>query len=281
MTYDKHKVQTYFDSFAEKEWDRLERTVQGRNNYAVHKRFIDAHIRAGMRVLDIGSGPGRFAIDLVSMGVALTVADISPVQVDLARLRLAERGLAERVESFRQLDVVDLSSIDDSSFDAIVCYGGVLSYTREHHVDAIREMARVVRPGGVILASVMSLYGTLRLIGPLDAASVMEAVDQHMDWQAVLDGAPIIYTRLESGEFHQPIALFASRGLRDALERAGLHVETMASSNPIIPQFQALPNIETRPDAERLVRELEVAACDYPGLVDAGGHMLAVARRPR
>jgi ubiquinone/menaquinone biosynthesis C-methylase UbiE len=280
MSYDTQGLQRYFDGFGEKEWERLERTLQGRNNYAVHKRFLDHHIRPGMRVLDIGSGPGRFAIDMVSVGAKVTVADLSQVQLDLARKRLADRGLDGHIESFRQLDVVDLEGIEDGSFDAVVCYGGVLSYTREHHVNGIGELARVVRPGGVILTSVMSLYGTLRLVGPLDAAKVQEMVATHMDWQAVLDGASVVYTRLDSTEFHQPIALFTSVGFREALQRAGLEVESLASANPIVPTYQALPNFEANPAAERTLRELEVAVCDYPGLVDAGGHLLAVARRP-
>jgi 2-polyprenyl-3-methyl-5-hydroxy-6-metoxy-1,4-benzoquinol methylase len=280
MSYDTQGLQRYFDGFAEKEWARLEHNLQGRNNYAVHKRFLDEHVRPGMRVLDIGSGPGRFAIDLVSMGAKVTVADLSQVQLVLARQRLAEHGLADKVESFRQLDVVHLDELESSSFDAVVCYGGVLSYTREHHVQAIDELKRVVRPGGVVLASVMSLYGTLRLLGPLDAAGVQESVDRHMDWSAVLNGAQLVYTRLDSAEFHQPIGLFTSRALRGAFERAGLEVLTLASSNCIIPQFQALPNFSASPVASRMIEELEVAVCDHPGLVDAGGHLLAVARRP-
>jgi ubiquinone/menaquinone biosynthesis C-methylase UbiE len=280
MTYDAERVRTYFDRFAEREWTRLEDTLQGRSAYATHRRFIDAYVRPGMRVLDIGSGPGRYAIDLVTLGAQVTVADLSPVQLELARARLAECGLLDRVEAVRALDVTDLSPLADASFDAIVCYGGVLSYARDAHPRAIRELTRVVRPSGVVLASVISLYGTLRLIGPLDAAMVLEEIDRHLDWSAVLAGAPVVYTRPDSAEFHQPIALFTSAGLCAALTAAGLAVEAVASSNCVVPQFSRIPNLEANDAAARKLADLERALADVPGLVDAGGHIIAVARRP-
>lgn len=281
MTYNAERVRTYFDAFANREWERLETTFQGRSNYAVHKRFLDEHVRPGMRVLDIGSGPGRFAIDLVSAGAEVTLADLSQVQLDLAQQRLGERGMLDRVRGFHCLDVLDLGSIDEATYDLVVCFGGVVSYTRERYAEALRELKRVVRPGGAVLLSVMSLYGTLRLIGPLDAAAVVETVDQHMDWQAVLAGDDIVYTRAESAEFHQTIALFTSAGLKAAVAAAGLEVMQLASANPLVPQFLKIPGVEASAKASELMLALEVAACDRPGLLDAGGHLIAVARRPR
>jgi SAM-dependent methyltransferase len=280
MTYDAASVRAYFDAFAGREWERLETTVQGRGNYAVHRRFLDAHARPGMRALDVGSGPGRFAIDLATLGAEVTLADLSPVQLDLARERLAARGLLDRVAGFRRLDVLDLGPIDDGAYDLVVCFGGVVSYTRERHAEALRELARVVRPGGAVLLSVMSLFGALRLVGPLDAAAALESIDEHLDWGAVLAGADVVYTRPGSAEFHQPLALFTSAGLTAAAEAAGLRVEALAAANPILPQFQPVPRIAESARAADALRALELAVCDRPGLVDAGGHLLAVARRP-
>jgi hypothetical protein len=40
-----------------------------------------------------------------------------------------------------------------------------------------------------------------------------------------------------------------------------------------------VPKIAANAPAADALRQLEVALCDHPGLVDAGGHLLAVARR--
>jgi 2-polyprenyl-3-methyl-5-hydroxy-6-metoxy-1,4-benzoquinol methylase len=277
--YDQQSVRRYFDAFGEREWQRLEATFQGRSNYAVHRHLLEQHVSAGSRVLDVGSGPGRFAIDLATLGARVTLVDLSHVQLDLARQRLAERQMLDCVETFQRADVLDLSAFADSTFDAVVCFGGVLSYTREKYRAAISELARVVRPGGVVLVSVMSLYGAMRLLGPLDAAQVVESIDQHLDWQQVLGGADIVLTRAGSKEFHQPIALFTSRGLSAALTAEGLRIERLASANPIFTQYMKVPQIEASTAASDQLMALEVAACEQPGLVDAGGHLIAVARR--
>ena len=126
----------------------------------------------------------------------------------------------------------------------------------------------------------MSLYGVLRLVGPLDAAAVLESIDDHIDWQGVVAGADVVYTRAGSVEFHQPMALFTSTGLNRALTEAGLVVETMAAANVILPAFSRVPNLEASSRATAALQEFELAVCDCPGLLDAGGHLLAVARRP-
>ena len=279
-TYDPQSVRRYFDAFGEREWQRLEATFQGRSNYAVHRHLLEQHVQPGARVLDVGSGPGRFAIDLATFGARVTLVDISDVQLDLARQRLAERQLLDCVERFQHGDVLDLSAFGDSAFDVVVCFGGVLSYTREQYAAAIHELARVVRPGGVVLVSVMSLYGAMRLLGPLDAAQVVESIDQHLDWEQVLAGADIVFTRAGSKEFHQPIALFTSRGLSAALGDEGLSVEQIASANPLFTQYMKVPQIEASTAASDRLMALEVAVCQNPGLIDAGGHLIAVARRP-
>jgi len=277
MTYDPQRVTEYFDTFGEHEWQRLEATLQGRSNHAVHRHLPSKHVRPGCKLLDVGSGPGRFAIDAVTMGARVTLADISPVQIGLARQRLSEQGMLGRVDGFHVADVLDLSRFADASFDLVVAFGGVLSYTRDRHGAALREIVRVLRPGGTALVSVMSLHGAMRLLGPLDAPNVLESIDAHLDWNGMLGGADKMLTRVGSSEFHQPIVLFTSAGLRSALGEAGLDVEYIACANPLFPQFMKVPRTEASALASERLIELEVALCDVPGLADAGGHLIGVA----
>ncbi len=279
MPYDASGVRAYFDGYAEQEWRRLEETVQGRTTYAVHRRVLERYARPGMQVLDIGAGPGRYAIDLARLGCAVTVADLSPVQLDLARHHLEEAGLLPRVAAFRQLDVTDLGELEPDSYDLVVAFGGVLSYTCELYPQAVRELVRVARPGAAVLVSVIALYGTLRLVGPLDAVAFLTGLDDHVDPSALLAGDDVVFTRPGSPEFHQPLALFTSEGLRAALTDAGFAVEVIASGNPLLPYFQNVPRIIEQPEAENALRQLELAACECPGLRDAGGHIVAAARR--
>lgn len=144
-----------------------------------------------------------------------------------------------------------------------------------------RKLVRVARPGAPILLSVMSLFGAMRLLCPLDAANVLETVNDHLDWSQVLSGTGVVLTKPESTEFHQPLALFSSAGLRAALVDVGLTVETFAAANPFLPEFLPVPKIAASEGASQTLIDLEVALCEASGLVDGGGHILAVARKPK
>jgi SAM-dependent methyltransferase len=277
MLYDPQGVRAFFDNYGTREWERLERTLQGRIRYAIHRRFLDEYVPEGVRVLDVGCGPGRFALDLARRGACLTLADLSQTQLDLARDQLEAAGLLNRVQAFHCLDMVDMHELADESYEVVVCYGAALSYTCDRYETALQELERVICPGGRLLISVGSLLGTLRLVGPLDGHTFLELPDTHIDWEAVLSGAGVVFTRPGSSEFHQPLVLFTSGGLRQALGRVGLEVVEMAAANPVVSEGAQIPRITASTRAAAALTALEVALCNRPGLVDTGEHLLAVA----
>ena len=279
MTYDPESIRNHYDAYGTREWDRLSTTLHGRIKYAIHRQILMGQVAPGMRVLDVGCGPGRFAIDLVEAGGTVTLADISQTQLDLALKHLAEAGLGGRIAGCYRADVVDLHPFQDAQFDLVVCYGGAVSYTYDRHPGALSELTRVVRPGGSVLLSVMSLYGCLRLIGPLDAADFLDCAATHIDWAGILEGNQVILSTPGSNEFHQPMALFTSAGLRCALGEAGLRTRVLATSNPLIPEFASLPRIEESQEASNALRDAEIALCTQPGLLDAGEHLIAVTTK--
>ena len=279
MSYDPEGVRRFFDAYGDEEWQRLEDSLPGRIKYAVHRHILDRYLEPGLEVLDLGCGPGRFARHMAEAGANLTLVDISDKQLEMARATVLEAGLGERVRRFERLDALSLAALDDSAYDLVVCYGSVLSYTRERHGEALGELARVARAGGVVLVSVTALYGTLRLIGPLDAASSIERPEDHLDWRGVMAGDGVVLTKIGSSEFHQPMALFTSRGLTAALESAGLALIELATSNPLVPMHAAIPGVSGNPAAAKTLENLEIALCRCPGLIEAGEHLIAVARK--
>jgi ubiquinone/menaquinone biosynthesis C-methylase UbiE len=103
-------------------------------------------LRPGLDLLDVGCGPGTITVDLarrVAPGRVLAL-DISPDPLDEARALARQQGVAV---TFDVGDVYALYLPDDS-FDVVHAHQ-VLQHLTDP-VAALREMARVCRPGGVV-----------------------------------------------------------------------------------------------------------------------------------
>ena len=152
--------QAFFDEYGEREWKRFEGSAMNRVNLEVHLRMLREHISPGDRVLDAGAGPGRFTLELARLGATVVAGDISARQLELHAERTAD--VEASIESRERLDILDLSRFADGSFDAVVCYGGPLSYVLDEADAALTEAPEVMRPNGHLLVSVMSLLGAAR-----------------------------------------------------------------------------------------------------------------------
>ena len=97
-------------------------------------------------VMDVATGTGDFALLACRMlqPRALTGVDISEGMMQVARDKVREAGLADRIR-FRREDCEALS-FPDASFDAVTVAFGVRNF--EHLDLGLREMCRVLRPGG-------------------------------------------------------------------------------------------------------------------------------------
>lgn len=104
--------------------------------------------RSGQRVLDIATGTGLVAFELAERGVCDVVGlDQSEEMLAAARARLAAApALADRVRFVR--GEAERLPFPDASFDALTCTY-LLRYV-DNRAATMRELARVVRPGGRI-----------------------------------------------------------------------------------------------------------------------------------
>jgi SAM-dependent methyltransferase len=96
-------------------------------------------------VLNAGAGAGSLTESLITRGYRVTSVDMSEQFVDRLRAVTAGRG---------EVEWADLTKLQfaDASFDAVVC-GEVLEHVADD-LAAMRELRRVLRPGGVFVATV-------------------------------------------------------------------------------------------------------------------------------
>lgn len=106
----------------------------------------------GARILDIPCGGGVALRGLKpGQGVAYVAADIAQAMLDRTMEAARERGVADQVEP-RIADVGDLP-FADASFDLVVTFTGLHCFPDPAR--AVIEMARVLRPGGVLTGSAL------------------------------------------------------------------------------------------------------------------------------
>src|SRR6266576_3272332 len=128
--------------------DRLERLYATRDvlrRRELVRAALDA--RPGDRILDVGCGPGFYVTELleaVGREGSVVGVDTSADMLAVAAKRAAGHGNVE----FHEADATSLP-VPDASFERAVCVQ-VLEYVRDVPT-ALREMHRVLRPGGRVL----------------------------------------------------------------------------------------------------------------------------------
>ena len=96
-------------------------------------------------VLDVGTGPGFFAILLAESDFHVTAVDMTPEMLDEARQNAGL--LAEKID-FREMNAEDLC-LRDGSYDVVVSRN--LTWNLPHPDKAYSEWRRVLRPDGLLL----------------------------------------------------------------------------------------------------------------------------------
>jgi SAM-dependent methyltransferase len=114
---------------------------------------ITTHLPAGSRILDLGCGPGCDDEHLARRGYSVTAIDWSPAMVDEARRRVQAAGVGDRVDVHR-LGIHQLDRLAPGTFDAATSNFGPLNCVPSLP-DAARLIADRLRPGGMLVASVI------------------------------------------------------------------------------------------------------------------------------
>ena len=150
-------------------------------------RLADAvgyHVGAAGQVLDLGCGTGELAVRLAETGLSVTGCDISARMIEQAAAN-APRGI-----NWVQLDTGWRTlPFDSASFDALVA-SSVLEYVSSPAA-LLRECARIIAPGAVMLYTVPNLghpirwaewlaTAALRIPGARTAGNAWPALERHL-----------------------------------------------------------------------------------------------------
>lgn len=107
---------------------------------------------AGQRVLDVGCGDGAYSIRAAQLGANVTGLDISPMMLDAARRRAEAAGISVEWREGR----AEALPFPAASFDVVIAVT-VLCWVSDASA-AVREMTRVLRPGGIVVIGELGRY---------------------------------------------------------------------------------------------------------------------------
>jgi SAM-dependent methyltransferase len=209
-------------------------------------------------VLDVGGGTGIHARWLADRGHRVTLVDAMPEHIDQA---LGDGTYAARVGDARALGEAD------ESFDAVLLLGPLYHLVElEDRSQALAEVHRVLRPGGVLAAGAVSY-----------AASLLDGVVQ--PWLDDPGFVELVRADLATGQHRNPTGnpawfttTFVHRPgqLRAEVEAAGFDVEELVG-------VEGPGWMVGEPERSLVAAELADA---HPELAVLSAHLLAVGRRP-
>jgi SAM-dependent methyltransferase len=194
MTEERSKLEASYDrvvkQFVDEFFDELQRKPFDRE---LLDQFAET-VRGQGEVCEIGCGPGQIARYLKDQGVNMCGIDLSREMVEFAKRLNPDIP-------FQRGDMRSLE-IPDASLDGIVCFYTIIHLKREDVTGALREMHRVLKPGGRLLVSFHGGEGELHR-------------DEWYDFPVSID-----------------ISLFEREEMAVYLEAAGFEVERIVDREP-------------------------------------------------
>jgi SAM-dependent methyltransferase len=190
--------------------------------------FDALELQPGMRLLDVGCGPGRHALAFARRGIEVVGVDISERFVRMATTAADAEGVSAE---FRREDARTLRPADGfGGFDAAIslCQGGfgLVGRAEDGSADGsvLANMARAVVPGGRIAVSAFSAHFVVRHLESTDTFDPATGVNHEVSELRTVAG--------ERRSFDLWTTCFTPPELRLLCSAAGLEVHAMWSVTP-------------------------------------------------
>lgn len=174
-------------------------------------QLLKGRILPGMRILDAGCGFGRNIVYLLREGYEVFGTDADAGEVEKVRRLASELAPSLPASNFR-VEPVERMSFEDACADVVIC-NTVLHFARDdaHFESMVRELFRVLKPGGLFfsrLGSTMGMESRIELVQGRRYKSP-DGSERYLVDEALLDA----YTR-RFGELADPLKTTIVHNLR-------------------------------------------------------------------
>lgn len=145
------KIINYYNQFDE--WGRLEREPI---EFQVNWHYIKKNIPKTGNILDNGAGPGKYSMELAKDGYTVTLTDLTPKLVEIAKNKANELDLEGQFDGFYAADARELNMIKDELFDSSLMLGPMYHLQEENdRIKAVQELNRVTKKNGLVFVAFM------------------------------------------------------------------------------------------------------------------------------
>lgn len=225
-------------------------------------------------VLDVGGGPGTYAVWLAGLGYEVHLVDPLPLHLEQAR-QVSQNQPEHPIISISQGDARKLHQ-NDHSVDVLLLFGPLYHLTdKDDRLTALREARRVLRTGGIAF-----VVGISRFASTLDGLMCNYLDDPEFERIARQD--------LKNGQHRNPSAkqhyfttafFHHPEELRSEVEAIGLQVINLLTIEGCAAFLQDLEDRWNDPRRQAQLLDVLRRFEAEPSVLGITGHLMAVARR--
>ena len=245
--------------------NRLDRTRRGQMEYFTTMHYIHQYLKPGMKVAEIGAGTGRLSIELAKEGFDMTSVEYT--DANFAKLKKNAEGISN-IKAI-QGDAVNLQQLADNSFDATLLFGPMYHlYSEEDQLAALKEAARITKPGGKIFIAFISVYAIMYTNYLIEQCGDMQVgmKENYTEDYKVKHFPEQLFTGFDVAEFEELVD-------RTQLKR----IKTIAADGVIeLVEIGGGSNFNISDENFEVYKNYHLATCEKRELLGTSNHLLVI-----
>ncbi|MFD0694500.1 class I SAM-dependent methyltransferase [Paenibacillus sp. GCM10027628] len=236
------------------------------------------YLPATGHVLDNGAGPGKYAMELAKQGYKVTLSDLTPKLVDIAKAKAEELSLAEHFDGFHVRHAAHLDRIPDEKYDASLMMGPLYHLQQEEErIAAVKELFRVTKQDGIVFVAfqtrIRMLLTSLQFPQAWKPNDTIDAIQRFNETG--------VFNHKDAGRFTGAYYFHVDQ-IQPFMEQHGFEtIELIGSSNlgAVLTSDQKQYWAEQGDEAYAKLTQLLIATASDPSVLGVSSHLLYIGKR--
>ena len=153
-------VKDYYNENSIREWDRLNNPYS-RIEFTTTLYLINKYFKNVSNAIDIGSGPGRYSMELIRRGYDVSLLDLSQNLLNIAKENIEK--ITDKKCNYFCKSALELDFIDDNSFEYALVLGPMYHlHGEKDRLKVLDDTYRILKPGGRAFIAYINTWGALK-----------------------------------------------------------------------------------------------------------------------